>query len=1159
MNRFSRIVSSLLGCVAFLGGAPAHADDSEVFNATFTNSGVRPNVLFIIDTSGSMDTKVAVFDPTADYSSAGICPKDRVYWSAVSGSAPPACNSNSWVSVDNNRCRAGTLGMDTSGWWRGRTQMLIKTTSPSYWGNALAGRDWKLECQSDNDVHGDLKGTDAPGGENKRARNGTGNLDSDRWGNAASSQQVAWNTKQRLSLYSSNYANWYYSIGAGGANKSRLDTVRDVAKTMIDTLDGVNLGLMRYSTTAEGGMVSYPVSELTVASRTAMKAELDSYFAEGYTPLSETMYEAEQYLAGKKVIYGNTSRSSGALDPSVASSRVGDTLASDTYDSPMDFTCQNTYIVYLTDGLPTEDNSADTAIEALTGTSCPARIDNPDPSFPTSGRCLESLTGYMHDTDLRAGVAGDQKVTTYFIGFGDDIASSADFLDKVATAGGGKAYTTSDAGGLTASLEEIFSQVQDEADTTFVAPTVSVNAFNRSQNLNELFVSVFAPSKLLHWNGNLKKYRIYKNDIYGPSGATPAVDGTGFFATGSQAVNSDGVVDGSAAAAGGAAASLPDDPNTRKVYTYLGTSTDLTASDNAVTVANVIANTLTPAMVGAADSAEAQLVVDFARGRDVFDENKDGLTTDANHNMGDPMHARPAIVIHGGTEAAPIGTVFVPTNDGMLHAFDMNPITGDPDASGNVAVTPTKERWAFIPAEYLARLGTLYDNPPTATRTYALDGDVRVFKYDVNQNGTIEAADGDKVYLFFGTGRGGSTVYSLDVTDINKPIFRWKKTFTDTGMGKLGKTWSAPTIARVNTGGTQNAQKLVIIFGGGYDPGQDTSTYSVDSVGTAIYMLDLETGAVVWSATGTGGGGTFVSANMTHSFPSNINVLDTNGDGLADRMYASDMGGQVWRFDIWNRPSVQPLVTGGVFASLQGADISTARSPSLADNRRLYYAPDVAPITVRGSRPFMNIGIGSGYRGHPLLAPTTVPVSTGNQDRFYSIRDYAPFTPRDQTSYNSTTAIKDSDLMDVTTLDNPAVDDTQKGWKIRLAESGGTLYRGEKVLAESTTAGGVIFFTTFTPLAPDVSQPCLSRSLNRVYAVYATNGRAFVRWGATGTGALTTGDRSVDLSQKGIAPAVTILTNPSDPTGIGICQVGAQILNRCVKFGSAVRSFWEHQ
>ena len=40
-------------------------------------------------------------------------------------------------------------------------------------------------------------------------------------------------------------------------------------------------------------------------------------------------------------------------------------------------------------------------------------------------------------------------------------------------------------------------------------------------------------------------------------------------------------------------------------------------------------------------------------------------------------------------------------------------------------------------------------------------------------------------------------------------------------------------------------------------------------------------------------------------------MLDLNQDGLADRMYVGDMGGQVWRFDIFNGEVVSKLVEGG--------------------------------------------------------------------------------------------------------------------------------------------------------------------------------------------------------------------------------------------------------
>ena len=128
-------------------------------------------------------------------------------------------------------------------------------------------------------------------------------------------------------------------------------------------------------------------------------------------------------------------------------------------------------------------------------------------------------------------------------------------------------------------------------------------------------------------------------------------------------------------------------------------------------------------MVNAADATDRQNIIEFARGRDSSDEDNDQDFLEERKAMGDPMHARPAIVIYGGTEAAPIGTVFTPTNDGYLHAFDMQ--SGD-------------ELWAYVPREFLPRLGDLYDNPPGVNRDYGLDGDVRVWKKDIDNDGVVE-------------------------------------------------------------------------------------------------------------------------------------------------------------------------------------------------------------------------------------------------------------------------------------------------------------------------------------------------------------------------------------------------------------------------------------
>jgi type IV pilus assembly protein PilY1 len=1153
--------------------APSYADDSEVFtNSSFLSTGVRPNILFVIDTSYSMTTVLSTYDPDLAATYTGACDNNKIYWQLADTKIPPACDTTQWISADNNRCRAAYNGFN-DGWWRGKALMLLKKNSsnvdlnPTRWGPLQAGRDWKVECQSDLGSHGDDKGSSSASSSNKWARNGsTGKNDSDRWGAHTTDRRgnvtppsggltdTEFNvTGGTVSLYSGAYINWYNNASATGKNKSRFEVVHDVAKEMVQTLQGVNLGLMRYSTNNQGGMVTYPVSELTDAARAEMVKQLDEDYEPQsivYTPLSETLFEAFRYLSGGKPYFGNNSTTDKGSYKSDPRSRVGGVADAD-YDSPMDYSCQTTFIVYLTDGLPTKDVGADTEIEKLEDKDgkklvCPEHVPDYDKNYPNDGACTSTLAGYMATTDLRPGVNGDQKVLTYVIGFGDDVATSRAFLDEFAQKGGtNKAYTQSDAAGLKSTLEEIISQVQDAADTTFVAPAVSVNAFNRSQTLNELYVSVFAPSKNLHWAGNLKKYRILKRDVYGTSASAPAVDPeTGFFAKGSQALNTLGEPDGALAKVGGAAAGLEDTiANPRKLYTYLGDSVDLTSTVNAVSVDNAA---ITLETLGALDDDHRTDILNYARGQDLKDEDKSSAF---HHRMGDPMHARPAILVHGGTETKPEGTVFVPTNDGVLHAFDMAHIPEPADPATNLSPKAMQERWAFIPEEFLTRQTALLDDAPTPTRTYGLDADVKVLKFDIDQNGVING--NDKAYIFFGTGRGGSAIYALDVTSVDSPKFMWKIDDQTPGFGNLGKTWSVPQIGRVKVGNGsgQNNQHFVLVFGGGYatenDLSPSTFSYTTDSRGNSLYIVDAVSGKLLWSAGKEGAGYDFTNAKMTHSFPANLTVMDTDQDLYLDRIYAADMDAKVWRFDITNGNGAGTLVAGGVLASLGNGALTVK---NYENARRFYSAPDVASMTQRGSVPYFSIAIGSGYRGHPLNKKT--------QDRFYGIRDYKPYVKRDQDSYTDAAIITEAKLVDVTDM-TKNVTDADGGWRFDLSESG--TWRGEKNLSESVTAAGVILFSTFTPLAPDAANPCLSRALNRVYGVNASNGWAFTHWTDGATGKLTPADRSIDTSKKGIASSPQVLLDPEGGK-TGIC-LGGQLsaLKRCVDIGSAIRSYWEHK
>ncbi len=78
-------------------------------------------------------------------------------------------------------------------------------------------------------------------------------------------------------------------------------------------------------------------------------------------------------------------------------------------------------------------------------------------------------------------------------------------LDDTATKGGGEYFLADNTTTLSTALTRIAISILDQA-TTFSAPSVPVNAFNRTQNLDDVFVSVFQPSSTVRWPGNLKRY-----------------------------------------------------------------------------------------------------------------------------------------------------------------------------------------------------------------------------------------------------------------------------------------------------------------------------------------------------------------------------------------------------------------------------------------------------------------------------------------------------------------------------------------------------------------------------------------------------------------------------------------------------------------------------
>ncbi len=1077
----NRCVWLLVGTLwMVVSGLPATADDTELFvsDTDLPQSSGRPNVLLILDTSGSMRSEVLAqppYDPTITYD--GSCDASRVYWRSNVGD-PPVCATNRWIDHSALVCDAAISSFSSGAGYYSDQMAQYDPGAADQWTHVEQEHKARLvECEDDRGLHGD-----GSGGPAVYAQDG----DDDRPWSDNALDEVSWGqtpTDLTYTVYDGNYLNWFY----GPTNTStRIQVLKDVATNLLSTLNNVNVGLMRFNE-SEGGPVIHAIEDISTA-RDSIHATISDLPASGTTPLSETLYEAGQYYAGRQVDFGNA----GEPQVSVLSSRRPDNY--DIYDSPFEFGCQKNFAILLSDGVPNNDVSADTKIPALPGFS---DLVGADCDGGGDGACLDDMAAYLFEADLDPDLPGQQNIITHTIGFTIDLP----LLATTAARGGGSYSTANDTASLLTALTNIVISVLS-TQTSFTAPTVSVDNFNRTRTLNDLYLTVFEASGNAHWPGNLKKYRLSASDgtILDANGDSAVDPETGAFHSNSRSFWSP-TTDGANVALGGAANRLPD-PASREVYTYLGNAL-LTDSANRIHDTNgAIDDDLLG--IGNADDPNRSDVIDFIRGVDVTDTNQNGNRTEPRYQMGDPLHANPVSIVYGGSLANPDvndAVVYFSTNDGHLHAID--PATGI-------------EKWAFIPPEFLSDQVLLYRNEPVSNKHYGVDGNMQV-QILADNNGVIEPGIGEKVYLYFGMRRGGALYYALDVTIPESPRLMWKSDAVD--LPGLGQTWSTPIPTRLNIqGATQNPDKMVLAIGGGYDPSQDNDNGSTDNSGNAIYIVDSVSGELLWHTSDANADRDL--AGMQYSFPSDLKVIDLNADTFADRIYASDMGGQVWRFDVFNGQTASSLVNGGIIAQLGGAPETV---PDVADNRRFYYSPDVALVN-DDNNSFLHLGIGSGHRAHPN--------GTLNQDRFYALRDYNAFGGRTQTDYDAATPVRDDDLVDITDDIATNVPIGSPGWRLELRDGG---WKGEKVLAEARTFNDQVFFTTFTPGAAATANDCEpSLGTNRLYILDIFNGAPVNNLDGIGDDQeLTLSDRFQEFEGSIASEVVLLFPSPGDPDCVG--------------------------
>ena len=431
------------------------------------------------------------------------------------------------------------------------------------------------------------------------------------------------------------------------------------------------------------------------------------------------------------------------------------------------------------------------------------------------------------------------------------------------------------------------------------------------------------------------------------------------------------------------------------------------------------------------------------------------------------------------------GMIYVGANDGMLHGF------AEVDGKEEIAYVSLSlySEGSHEGLHYLTQQDYTHrfynDLTPTVSDIYADVGSGRGTEWHT--------------VLISGQRNGGRGIFALDVSDPTRfdednaaELVIWE--FGQEDDADLGYTYSRPQIGMTNDG------EWVAIFGNGYRQPWTPESATATAGQAALFILKIRRGVdgewtlgedYVKIATGTG------STEIPNGLGTPA-LADLDGNGTIDRVYAGDLQGRLWAFDLsgdqssdWNIPDGEPLFTtdGGRPITAQP---TLARHPTQSDTEE--------------NLPNVMVYVGSGQY---LTSPDKTDAST---NYFYGIWD------RGQSNLDGDDLVDQAFIPGYTDNNGNPVRVLSKnpinywagdaGWRILLEDT------GERSITKAVVRGNAVFFNTFTP----DPTPCNSGGYGyRMVADLATGGSPSENtFDVDGDGVIGVLDSAVKYGQVGV-------------------------------------------
>jgi type IV pilus assembly protein PilY1 len=374
--------------------------------------------------------------------------------------------------------------------------------------------------------------------------------------------------------------------------------------------------------------------------------------------------------------------------------------------------------------------------------------------------------------------------------------------------------------------------------------------------------------------------------------------------------------------------------------------------------------------------------------------------------------------------------LFVGANDGMLHAFDADKNGGE-------------ENYAVVPNQVIGDMPALSD--PDYSHQKYVDGPVTVA--DAYWNSSW----GEAVIASTGGGpkSGEPTVFAMDVTRTSSsaPEALWQLTGADSS--NLGHVLENMDIVRMSSG------NFAAVFGNGYNS---------DNGGASLFIvplkdnLDFSDDATVITT------GATPSAGGEKNGLGGVSTVDVEGDGIVEYVYAGDLQGNMWRFDVSSSSPSDWTNSANITKVFEAEDSNGNTQPITAAPRVTTHPDaDVKFNVLFGTGRFF------GENDNTIGSSPTV-------QSFYSLQDDLS-VPGSGNLISGRGSLTEREILSQTTTDNKPdrrklSDDstpTQEGWYIDLefttsqSTKEPTGPQGERVVDTPVLVGNRVFFSTQIP------------------------------------------------------------------------------------------------